>query len=50
MPLPGQWVKGSGVAAAAVQVITAAPICPLARELYVLQGSQERKEKKKRMF
>ena len=47
MPGPVQWVKGSGVAAAVVQVTAAAWIQSLAQELPYATGAAIKKKKKK---
>ena len=50
--IPGlvQWVKGSGVAMAAVKVAAAAQICSLAQELPYAVGAAIKKFFKKRIL
>ena len=48
IPGPARWVKGSDVAAAALQVIPAAQIQPLAWELHIAVGVAIKKRKKKK--
>ena len=43
IPGPTQWVKGSGIATTVARVTTVAQIWSLAWELYMLQGSQKKK-------
>ena len=48
IPGPAQWVKGSGVATAAVKVATEAQIQSLAWECHMPQGGQKKKKERKR--
>ena len=48
IPSPAQWVKGSGIATAAMWVATMAHIWSLAWKLYILRDSQTKKKKKEK--